>query len=246
MVSTRHYRLLSAFDLEQRLVAVGETDLAISLPPGLWDEELSKGLRDKIIEHRQHLQSFIMAYPDFAASHQPMTVPLSAPRAAKKMAEAAALAGVGPMAAVAGFFAELAGRYIMENKSVKEVIVENGGDIFLASEKERRVGIYAGEKSPFTGRIAVKLYPEQFPCGVCTSSGTIGHSFSYGKADVAMIVAATALADAVATAAANRVKTKADVAAACDYAMGIAGVQAALVICEDELAAAGKLELISV
>lgn len=247
MIQQRHYRLFSADDLEQRLLVIGETDLAISVPEGTWDEELAQALRDKIIEQRHQLQAFIAEYPVFAASHRPMSLPVSAPRAAKKMAEASALAGVGPMAAVAGFFAELAGRYIMEIKNVADVIVENGGDIFLAGQKERHIGIFAGESSPFTGKLAVKLLAAQLPCGVCSSSGTIGQSFSYGVADVAMISAAdTALADAVATATANRVKTRADVAGACDFAMGIPGISAALVICDDKMAASGSLELISV
>jgi ApbE superfamily uncharacterized protein (UPF0280 family) len=247
MISQRHYRRFFASELEQHLLVIGETDLAISLPRDIWDEKLSKGLRDRVIEQRHQLQSFIIEYPDFAASHQPVKLPVFAPRAAQKMAEATARAGVGPMAAVAGFFAELAGRYIRENSLAREIIVENGGDIFIDSQKERFIGIYGGEKNIFTAKIAVKLLPEQFPCGVCTSSGTIGQSFSYGKADVAMIVAGdTALADAVATATANRVKTKSDVAAACEFAMSISGIIATLVICKDQMAASGKLELVSI
>ena len=128
-----------------------------------------------------------------------------------------------------------------------EIIVENGGDIFIASTQERIIGVYAGKENPFTGKIAVRLAAELFPCGVCTSSGTVGSSFSYGVADAAMIVAPdTALADAVATAAANLVKDGDCVAAACNYAMSIPTVQAALIVCGDQLAAAGQLELVQI
>ncbi len=245
MVESRSYRVLFPPELEQHLLVVGETDLAICLPQGVWNGQVEKGLRDRIIEQRRDLQDFIVACPEFAASHQPLTLPLSAPPVAQKMAQAAAAAGVGPMAAVAGFFAELAGNYLLRQSGCREVIVENGGDIFLAGSAERVIGIYAGEANPFTGRLGVRLAAELLPCGVCTSSGTIGSSFSYGVADAAMVIASdTALADAAATAAANLVKGSEDVAAACNYAMSVAGVVAAAVICGDQLAAAGQIELV--
>lgn len=247
MIEERSYRLLFPPELEQHLLVVGETDLAICLPKNIWNATVEKGLRDEIIAQRQYLQDFIVAQPEFAASHQPLMVPLSAPPVAQKMAAAARAAGVGPMAAVAGYFAQLTGRYLCQLNGCTDIIVENGGDIFIASREERIIGVYAGEANPFSGKIAVRLAPELFPCGVCTSSGTIGSSFSYGVADAAMIVAPdAALADAVATAAANLVKDGDCVAAACNYAMSIPTVAAALIICGDQMAAAGQLELLQI
>ena len=247
MIEERSYRLLFPSELEQHMLVVGETDLAICLPKNIWNEAVEKGLRDKIIEHRQYLQDFIVEYPQFAASHQPLEVPLAAPPVVQKMAAAAKAAGVGPMAAVAGYFSQLAGEYLNRLPGCSEIIVENGGDIFIASTQERIIGVYAGKENPFTGKIAVRLAAELFPCGVCTSSGTVGSSFSYGVADAAMIVAPdTALADAVATAAANLVKDGDCVAAACNYAMSIPTVQAALIVCGDQLAAAGQLVLVQI
>ncbi len=245
MIQERDYRVYFDPDLEQHQLVVGETDLMICLPACLWDEALRHKCQEKIIETRAQLQNFISEYPLFASSHQPLVLPVFAPTVARKMAEAAAIAGVGPMAAVAGYFSQLVGRQILELVHPNTVIVENGGDIFLHSGTARLIGIYAGERSPFSGKIAVKLQPEQLPSGICTSSGTVGSSFSYGRADAAMIVAAdTVLADAVATAAGNLVQKPEDVAAACDFAMGIAGVSAALIIAKDKLAAAGEIELV--
>jgi uncharacterized protein len=245
LIAERKYRAWTDSDLTQHSLAVGETDLALLLPPGLWNETLSAGLRDYIIEERRNLQAWIMEFPEFAASHQPLVLPAAAPPLARWMAEAAAAAQVGPMAAVAGCFAELSGRFLMRHHDVTEVIVENGGDIFICSSQPRTVAVYAGENSPFRNKLAIRLQPSQMPCGVCTSSGTIGPSFSYGVADAALIVAAdAALADAAATAAGNRVQSKQDVAAACDHAMAIPGVAAALIVCGDQLAAAGELELV--
>ncbi|NLF80212.1 MAG: UPF0280 family protein [Clostridia bacterium] len=247
MSSERHYRAQSAIDLQQHTLTVGETDLALLLPPGLWNDAVAAGLRVYLIERRRSLQALIMAFPEFAASHQPVAVPADAPPLARSMAEAAQLAGVGPMAAVAGCFAELAGRYLLRQTASHEVIVENGGDIFVMSRRQRVVGVFCGEDSPFHQRLAVRLAPGQMPCGVCTSSGTVGPSFSYGKADAALIIAGSAvLADAAATAAGNMVQSKEDVQMACDRAMTIPGVRAALIVCQDRLAAAGEIELVSI
>jgi ApbE superfamily uncharacterized protein (UPF0280 family) len=245
MVENRDYRVHFDPALEQYQVIVGETDLAICLPPAVWDQNLRSALRHQLITSRAQLQDFISDFPDFAASHYPVAVPLSAPISARRMAAAAAIAQVGPMAAVAGYFAELAGRLIIREKQPHTVIVENGGDIFIHSDRERLIGIYAGKDNPFSGKIAVKISPEQLPCGVCTSSGTVGGSFSYGRADAAMIIAPdTALADAVASAAANLVQKPADVEMACEHALSIEGVTAAVIICQDQLAAAGAIELV--
>ncbi len=240
----RDYRchVRSALTL-QRLV-VGETDLAIHLPPGLWDAALEKELRDRLVEQRSLLLRYLAADPAFAATHQPYLPGPSAPPTAQHMAAVAAVAGVGPMAAVAGMFAALAGEVLA--KYSRDVIIENGGDIYLDGEEDRIVAVYAGRSSPFSGRLGVRIKQALLPCGICTSSGTLGSSFSYGVADAAMVVAADpALADAVATASGNLVHCAADVGAACQYAMAVPGVCAALILCGEAMSAAGELELLS-
>ena len=93
------------------------------------------------------------------------------------------------------------------------MIVENGGDIFLKINQTRKVGIYAGD-SPFSEKIALEVDPRPAPFSVCTSSGTVGHSFSFGKADAVVVIAASAcLADAAATAIGNVVKEVTDIEA---------------------------------
>ncbi len=124
----------------------------------------------------------------------------------KTMAEAAEKAGVGPMAAVAGAIAEYVGRELLPFS--REVIVENGGDIFLKTQKTRSIGIYAGESSPFTGKLALRIEPKDTPLGICTSAGTVGHSLSFGKCDAAILVSPSAsLADAAATAVGNLIQS---------------------------------------
>ena len=70
-----------------------------------------------------------------------------------------------------------------------EVIVENGGDVFLKSSGPLDLGLYAGENSPFSGEIKLRIDPSGAGIGICTSSGTVCHSLSMGKADAVTAVA---------------------------------------------------------
>jgi ApbE superfamily uncharacterized protein (UPF0280 family) len=204
---------------------------------------LAAALSAHIVELRAALQAYLAQDPDFAASHAPYAPSAGAPKLAREMAQAAAVAGVGPLAAVAGAFAQAAGQFLAAYST--EVIVENGGDIYLATTKDRIVGIYAGPASPYTGRLGLKIEAARQPLGVCTSSGTVGLSFSYGVADAAVILAADALlADAAATALGNRVQGPRDVGAAVEFAATLPGVSGALAICGEALAVWGQIELV--
>ena len=106
------------------------------------------------------------------------------------------------------------------------------------------VGLFAGE-SPFNGTIGLRIEPTPVSLGVCTSSATIGPSLSLGAADCATIVSRdTPLADAVATAMGNRVSKSSDLKTAVDWAMAITGVDGALVVLGDKIAARGEIELV--
>ena len=107
---------------------------------------------------------------------------------------AAQAAGVGPMAAVAGALAEQVGQRLL--KSTSEVIIENGGDIFIGARQILTVGVYAGG-SPLSLKLGLRIDPAKGIRGICTSSGTVGHSLSFGKADAVCVLSdSCALADA--------------------------------------------------
>jgi ApbE superfamily uncharacterized protein (UPF0280 family) len=157
------------------------------------------------------------------------------------MAAAGLKAGVGPMAAVAGAIAECVGRELLTYTA--EIIVENGGDIFLKIKKDRVVGIYAGE-SPLTGKLGLEIEARATPLGVCTSSGKVGHSLSYGRADAVVAMSAdTALADAAATAIGNRVKQAGDTDKALEFARGIVGLKGVVIIIGEKVGAWGDVKL---
>jgi ApbE superfamily uncharacterized protein (UPF0280 family) len=145
------------------------------------------------------------------------------------------------MAAVAGAISEMTANELLKYSG--EVIVENGGDIFLSTKTTRTVGIYAGN-SPLSNKLTIEIEPGKSPLGICTSSGTVGHSLSFGKADAAVIISKdTFLADAAATAVGNRVRTPDDIENALAFAASIQGVVGALIIIGDKLGVWGDIKL---
>jgi hypothetical protein len=147
------------------------------------------------------------------------------------------------MAAVAGAIAETVGYALLEGS--KEVVVENGGDLFMALDREAVVGIYAGE-SPLSMAIGIRLNGPVGPMGICTSSASVGHSVSRGRADAACILSrSAAAADALATATANRIRRREDIAAAVDWARSREGVEGIVAIKGDRMGAWGAVEVVS-
>ncbi|OGC35501.1 thiamine biosynthesis protein ApbE [candidate division WOR-1 bacterium RIFOXYB2_FULL_48_7] len=215
-----------------------ETDLLILANNNLYEPALAAALK-----YRSALENYIATNEKFLKSFAPVSVPAKAPLIAKEMAAAAAKAKVGPMAAVAGAIAEFVGRDLLPLSD--EVIVENGGDIFLKINQPRKIGVYAGQ-SPFSEKIALEVDPRLKGFSVCTSSGTVGHSFSFGKADAVVVVAENAaLADAAATAIGNAVKEVADIQTGLSVAKKIKGLDGVLIIKDDQLGALGKVKIVA-
>jgi len=143
---------------------------------------------------------------------------------------------------VAGAMAEFVSKDLLSLS--EEVIVENGGDIYLVTAKERTIGIYAGD-SPLSLKVGILVQPEDSPLGICTSSGVVGPSLSFGKAEAVCILSRSAtLADAAATAVGNVVKKKKDVDAGLEQGKGIEGVLGVVMILGDRMGAWGKVRLV--
>jgi ApbE superfamily uncharacterized protein (UPF0280 family) len=121
--------------------------------------------------------------------------------------------------------------------------VENGGDIYLKSLKQRLIGIYAG-KSPLTGRVGLEIEGKDTPLGVCTSSGTVGHSLSYGQADAVIVLSpSTALADAAATAIGNHIHQPSDIPGGIEFARSVGGLKGVVIIQGEQVGVWGKVKL---
>ena len=235
----RYYRRwVSADGLLSVRVRVQETDLHI-----LSDLPINRRYCIERVRHyRRKIQAYIARDERFFTSLKPIAIERAAPRIIRDMAAAARKANVGPMAAVAGAIAQHLGKDLLK-KGCRNIIVENGGDIFVKMSRSVSVGVFAGE-SVLSGRMRVLLPLSARSYGICTSSGTVGHSLSFGTADAVMIVAGNAaLADAVATATGNRVKSKEDFAAAVRFARSIRGVTGVLVIVKNDFVSWGALAL---
>jgi len=219
-------------------IAVKETDLHIRATRDLGDEAL-----EAIIKYRRPLEEYIADHPLFRHSLKPCTVEEDAPNIIKDMARASEMMGVGPMAAVAGAIAEAVGRNLLVYSP--EVIVENGGDIFISVSQVRLIGVYAGQ-SMFTGTIALEINPEQTPLGICTSSGTVGHSLSLGTADAVIVLShSAALADAAATAIGNRVMASEDIDVVIEQVSAMPELIGAVIIKGDRMGMWGDVKLVS-
>jgi len=204
-------------DLVSFSVVIAETDLYIRAA-----SNLQRKAHRLVLKYRDMLQRYIEQHPSFLISLEPFSTTEDAPHIVRAMSEAAGRVGIGPMASVAGAIAELIGNELLAFSP--EVIVENGGDIFLKSLGKRIIGIYAG-KSPFTGKIGLEINGRDTPLGICTSSGTVGHSLSSGKADAVIVLSkSTPLADAAATAIGNLIIQPDDISKGIDFAKGIDGL----------------------
>ena len=193
-----------------------------------------------IVRQRRILESYIDRHPEFRRSLEPLELRGDVPEIAQRMARAAQLVGVGPMAAVAGAMAQCAAEAGLQ-AGAQEAIVENGGDIYLQAAETVAIGLDTGT-TELANRLAFSLQPHDTPISICSSSGKMGHSQSLGECDLATVVAAdAALADAAATQAANLVRTAEDVDPALQRVSAIDGIDGVMIVKNDRIGLAGQL-----
>jgi len=236
----RDYRkLIKGEGLTKFSVLEKETDLLV-----LADKNLQKEAHASVLKLRDELETYILKDPPFLKTLKPHRTSFRAPKIAKDMALAGRRTHVGPMAAVAGAISEYVGKSLL--RYTKEIIVENGGDIFMKITRPRKVIVYAGS-SPFSEKIALEIDPDQTPIGVCTSAGTIGHSLSFGTADAVVVISKnTALADTAATYIGNMIKTISDIQGGLNAAKRVKGLSSVLIIKGDHIGAWGRMKLVAV
>ena len=239
MYQERTYRnLVDTEKLVSFPIVVEQTDLLVHAEKNLMDVA-----RDLVLEHRAYVEGYIRTYPEFVTTHDPWKIKAPAPNIVADMIHAGARAGVGPMAAIAGAIAEHLGRGLLNH--TEQVIVENGGDVFIKVNRPVTVGIFAGA-SPLSMQVGLKLSSAKMPAAVCTSSGTVGHSVSLGRADAVCVVAdSCALADAAATAIGNRIQSSADIDEAIAAARRIDEIIGIVIIVGQKIGVWGQLNLIS-
>jgi len=218
-------------------ITVKETNLHIQAKT-----DLSREAIKSVLTCRGYIENHMLTHPDFSTSLVPVAPISHGPEIIRDMIDAGIKAEVGPMAAIAGAVAQYTGKELMQFSD--QVIVENGGDVFLKTSSATTLAIFAG-KSALSMKVGVKIAPREHPFALCTSSGTIGHSKSFGKADAVTILSnSCTLADAVATALANEVKKESDIQTAIDFGKKIPGIEGIIIIKKKKLGAWGEVELV--
>lgn len=237
MYQERVYRKeMNSNGLYAYTVTLLESDLLIHS-----DQMLSEEAHIWTDFYRREIETYAHQNPDFIGALSPLKCSRVAPELIQHMHRASSAAGVGPMAAVAGGISYYVGKKLLEQCS--EVMLENGGDIYLKSSKEKKIRIFAGE-SPFSNKLSIKLPPCPEGIGICTSAGKIGHSLSFGNADAVVVISEDVLlADAVATATGNIVKTKDHIIEGIDFAKNIKGVKGLVIIVDDQIGLWGEIEI---
>lgn len=182
---------------------------------------------------RAELKRYMRENAGFAETHTPWPPDQSAPAGVRSMITAAAAAGTGPMAAVAGMIARTCLEGVLAEGN-REAIVDNGGDIALKIVEPVIVGLYAGRGFP--PHLGFYIEPRESILGICTSAGTVGHSFSYGAADAAVVFSEdVVLADAAATALGNRISCSDDLHHCFDALKEVQGIEGAVAVMQGKI-----------
>jgi uncharacterized protein len=220
-------------------VVVEQTDLFVTA-----ERDLAEPMLDLVRALRGELKSFMLLTPGFRESLVPVPAPSTAPLVAREMARAAELVNVGPMAAVAGTFAQLVADHFV--KQSPNIIVENGGDIYVHSTRERVVALLADPDSG--ARLGLRLKKQDFPLSLCASSAFIGPSLSLGRGELVVVRSKSgALADAAATALANLIDTGDDLELVLASARKMAplGLEGVFAQAGGKLGVWGRMELVA-
>lgn len=230
---------------ESFVVNCQETDLWIGVDKEKYSDELKRSAYNQVRILREELEKYIIQEPEYLTTFNPYIVDKNAPDIVRIMAEASFRAGVGPMAAVAGAFSESVGQSIKKEFRLEEIIVENGGDIYVDSKDDVIFSVFSRNVC-FANNVKMRINKKYLPIGICTSSGTVGHSFSFGNADAVTVMCKnTALADVYATALCNKVKEEKDIQKVIEESMQINDILGCIIILNDKIAIQGCVNLVT-
>ena len=216
-----------------------ESDLWIGVDSGSYHASMEEEVYAFLVDLRRRMDAYLLMDPQYKSALTPYDAGLEAPSILKEMSRVSYKTGIGPMSAVAGAVA----KHVADYLGTKEVIVENGGDIYASVAEDMDISVFAGQ-SPLSEKVGLHIPAAAFPCGICTSRGTVGPSLSLGRADAMMIVCKDVLlADSYATAMANRIKTVNDLQPGIEKIQNIPEILGALAVKDDKLAVCGQYEL---
>lgn len=225
------------------VVKYKETDLWIGVDKASFQAGMAAFAEKQVRKLRTDMEAYLqtdgqyakalVAYP--AASHAPLIF--------QDMSAVSATTGIGPMSAVAGAVARHVASALKAEYYIREIIVENGGDIYADFCEDMDISVFAGA-SPLSEKVGLHIEAARSPLGICTSSGTVGPSLSFGKADAVMVICRDVLlADSYATAFANKIQTTADIDRVIEEIGKTDHIIAAMVIKDDKMGVTGSFEL---
>ena len=215
-----------------------ESDLWIGVDSGSYSASLEADTYAMLVDLRRSMDAYLLMDPQYKTALTPYDAGLEAPDILKEMSRTSHKTGIGPMSAVAGAVAKKVAEFL----GTKEVIVENGGDIYAQATSDMDIAVFAGQ-SPLSEKIGLHIPTADFPLGICTSSGTVGPSLSLGRADAVMIVCKDVLlADSYATAMANRIQSVNDLQPVIDRIKNTPGILGAIAVKDDRMAICGQFE----
>ena len=229
------YRLLARRrELKPFRITDGETDMLL-FGTDVFFEEAARFIH----EAREQVGKYIGEHPSFQKSLVPVPDDDDAPPVVRDMIRAGKKAEVGPMAAVAGAVAQYTGRRLLGLSP--EIAAENGGDVFFRTDHPRRFGIVAESAGNPLVHIEVAETVPGAGKGVCTSSGRLGHSMNFGRADAVTVIAEdAALADALATAASNRIQSRKNIRPTMEWTLE-RGAEGIVIMAFEQIAAMGSV-----
>lgn len=221
---------------ESDITIISESKIAINIA------------KQEFFAHRAVLESYIQTHKEFKTTFSPIKIE-SESEIIKLMAEGAFICDVGPMATVAGAFADLMleamKTKLLSNPDPAEVaLVENGGEIAIDSAEPMKIALYAGENK-LKLNIGFLIEKKDCPIGIASSSAKIGHAISLGQSDVVTVFAKNAtIADGAATKIGNLVKGN-NIAQSIQDALSeidnLEGVQGVFICREDKIGYVGKI-----
>ncbi len=220
-----------------------ESDLWIGVSNDSYLSSMEQDVYSLLVDLRRSMDAYLLMDPAYRTALEPYDAQQSAPKIMQHMSKVCHRSGIGPMSAVAGAVAEHVARFLSSKYSLDDVVVENGGDIYAQSTTDMDIAVFAG-RSALSQKVGLHIPAASFPLGICTSSGTVGPSLSFGRADAMMIVCRdTALADSYATAMANRIHSTDDLQTVIDLIQSNPDIMGALAVKDDRMAVCGNFEL---
>ncbi len=207
------------------------------------DSSLEDRIKSLLEEIYSQLDYCIECDPSFEKSLSPVQIKPYFPEPIKNMCRLSAIFNVGPMAAVAGTVNDFLASGL-EKYCENELFIENGGDLYIRSGRSVNIGVYV-KNGFFKDSITLQVEPKDMPCGICASSGTFGHSLSFGKCDLAVVLSDTSTgSDAAATAVANSINSADDIKKSLNYFKKLSPVKGLLIVKEDRIGIWGKIKLV--